>query len=71
MKMISLKLSEFETHTNKAHGYDDIPIRMINICDKPLLEPLIASHKNSTKPSHYPDIWKRSNVIPVHKKNDK
>ena len=27
--------------------------------------------KNSTKSSHYADIWKRSNIISVHKKNDK
>ena len=56
---------------HKAHGYDDISIRTINICDKSLLEPLIILFKNSTKSSHYPDIWKRSNIIPVHKKNDK
>ena len=56
---------------HKAHGYDDISIRTINICDKSLLEPLIILFKNSTKSSHYPDIWKRSNIITVHKKNDK
>ena len=44
---------------------------MIKICDKSLLKPLIILFKNSTKSSHYPDIWKRSNIIPVHKKNDK
>ena len=44
---------------------------MIKICDKSLLKPLIILFKNSTKSSHYPDIWKRSNFIPVHKKNDK
>ena len=44
---------------------------MIKICDKSLLEPLIILFKNSTKSSHYPDIWKRSNIISVHKKNDK
>ena len=56
---------------HKAHGYDDISIRMIKICDKSLLKPLIILFKNSTKSSQYPDIWKRSNIIPVHKKNDK
>ena len=55
----------------KAHGYDDISIRMIKICDKSLTKPLIILFKNSTKSSYYPDIWKRSNIIPVHKKNDK
>ena len=55
----------------KAHGYDDISIRMIKICDKSLTKPLIIFFKNSTKYFYYPDIWKRSNIIPVHKKNDK
>ena len=48
-----------------------ISIRMIKNCDKSLLKPLILLFQNSTKLSYYPDIWKRSNIIPVHKNNDK
>ena len=55
-------------NVNKAHGCDDISIRMIKICDKSLLKPLILLFENSIKDSCYPDIWKRSNIIPVHKK---
>ena len=56
---------------HKAHGHDDISIRMIKVCDKSLLKPLIILFGNSIKSSCYSDIWKRSNIIPVHKKNDK
>ena len=77
-KLVSLDFNEDEVlkiirslNMHKAHGYDDISIRIIKICDKSLLKPLIILSKNSTKSSHYPDIWKRSNIIPVHKKNDK
>ena len=44
---------------------------MIKICDKSILKPLILLFEISTKSSYYPDIWKKSNIIPVHKKNDK
>ena len=44
---------------------------MIKICDKSLLKPIILLFQNATKLSYYPDIWKRSNIIPAHKKNDK
>ena len=56
---------------HKAHGHDDISIRMVKICDKSILKPLIPLFENSTKSSYYPDIWKKSNIIPVHKKNHK
>ena len=56
---------------HKAHGHDDISIRMIKICDKSILKPLILLFENSIKSSYYPDIWKKSNIIPVHKKNHK
>ena len=52
---------------HKAHGYDDISIRM-KMCDKLLLKPLTLLFENSIKSSCYPDIWKRSNIIPVHKR---
>ena len=44
---------------------------MIKICDKSLLKPLILLFKNSSQSSSYPDIWKRSNIIPANKKSDK
>ena len=53
---------------NKAHGHDDISMM---ICDKSLIKPLTFLFKTSVRSSHYPDIWKKSNIIPVHKKNDK
>ena len=77
-RLVSLNFNEDEIfkiiralNPHKAHGYGDIFIRMIKICDKLLLKPLVILFKNSPKSSHYPDIWKRSNIIPVHKKNDK
>ena len=58
-------------NVHKAHGHDDIFLRMIKICNKSILKPLTILFKNSTKLSYYPALWKRSNIIPVHKKNDK
>ena len=44
---------------------------MNKICDKSPLKSLVLVFGNSTNSSYYPDIWKRSNIIPVHKKTDK
>ena len=35
---------------NKAHGHDDISIRMIKICDKSLIKPLMLIFKKSIDP---------------------
>ena len=56
---------------NKAHGYDDISIRMIKMYDESLLKPLFILCKNSLKLSYYPDIWKKYNINSAHKKNGK
>ena len=77
-RLSSLDFSEDEAlkiirslNIHKAHGHDDISIRMIKICDKLLLKPLTIFFQNSINSSCYPIIWKRSNMIPVHKKNNK
>ena len=44
---------------HKAHGHDDISTRIIKICDKSLVKPLILLFENSAKSSSYPDIWKK------------
>ena len=74
-KLTSLDFSEEEIikiiralNIHKAPGHDDISIRMIKVCDKSLLKPLILLFQNSGKLPYFPDIWKRSNIIPVHKK---
>ena len=56
----------FKIH--KAHDHDDTSIRIIKICHKSLLKPLIFLFQNSAKISYYPNTWKWSNIIPVHKK---
>ena len=43
---------------------------MIKVCDESLLKTFILLFQYSTKLSCYPDIWKRSNIIPVHERND-
>ena len=53
---------------NKAHGHDGISIKMIKICDSALAKPLSIIFNNSLKTDIFPYIWKKSNVIPVHKK---
>ena len=58
-------------NVNKAHGHDDISIRMIKMCDESLLRPLSIIFRNSLKSSIYPTTWKKANIIPVHKKDDK
>ena len=56
---------------HKPYDQDDISIKMIKICDKSLFKSLILLFQNSAKLAYLPDIWKRSNIIPVHKKNNK
>ena len=56
---------------NKAHGWDDISVRMIRMCDDSLVFPLKLIFEACLRQGVFPEVWKRANVVPVHKKNSK
>ena len=58
-------------NVNKAHGHDDISINMLKICDTSIVKPLRLIFQNCLVTGTFPDIWKKSNVVPIHKKGDK
>ena len=56
---------------NKAHGWDEISVRMIKMCDNSLIIPLKLIFQNCLRRGIFPETWKQPNVVPVHKKNEK
>ena len=45
---------------NKAHGCDNISIKMIKICSQSLILPLKIIFEHSLKKGNFPKIWKKS-----------
>ena len=56
---------------NKAHGQDNISVRMINLCTNSVAHPLTLIFQNSMAAGTFATQWKRANIVPIHKKNDK
>ena len=56
---------------NKANGPDEISIRMLKLCDKSIITPLSILFQNCIETKTFPDTWKKSNIVPVHRKGDK
>ena len=56
---------------SKAHGHDDISVRMVKICDDSIKKPLPIIYKNCIKTSIYTNAWKKYNIASVLKKGDK
>ena len=56
---------------NKTHGHDGISIRMLKLCDKNIVKPLSIIFKNGKFGKTFPYLWKKANVIPMHKKGEK
>ena len=55
----------------KAHGWDNISIRMIQLYWKAVVEPLRILFLPFLEECVYPDDWKKSNVVPIDKKESK
>ena len=55
----------------KVHGCDSISIKMIKICSESLTAPLRIIFEQSVKEGRFSEIWKKANVVPVQRKEDK
>ena len=58
--------------SSKAPGWEDISIRMIRmICSKSIAFPLKLLFQSSLEKGIFPGDWEKSNIVPLHKKEDK
>ena len=57
--------------TNKAHGHDEITIRMIKVCASSISKPLAILFRKCLKSECFPKERKKANIVPVYKKHDK
>ena len=48
-----------------------ISIRMIKICETSICRPLKLIFQSSLESGKLPNKWKKANLVPVHKKDDK
>ena len=58
-------------NVDKAHGWDQLSIRMIKTCGGAITFPLKLISKTMINEGVLPDDWKKSNVVPIHKKESK
>ena len=77
------RLNHFEIHENdifsiikslnasKAHGWDKMSIRMTKLCGKTIAIPLKLIFRSILEESVFPDDWKKSNVVPIYKRDSK
>ena len=56
---------------DKAHGWDQLPLRMIKICGDSTTFALKLIFKSMINDDLFPDDWKKSHVFPIHKKRVK
>ena len=56
---------------NKVHGWDNLSISMVKICDSGIVKPLCSIYKKSMMPETFPDIWRKADILPVHKEDSR
>ena len=56
---------------NKSNGPDNLSVQMIELCGNHLATPLKLIFDNILATGIFPSQWRKANVTPSHKKNDK
>ena len=57
--------------SNKAHCWDSLSISMIKIYDAEIEIPLCPIYEKCLATGKFPEIWKKANVLPIHKKESR
>ena len=58
-------------NSNKAHGKGNVSIQMLKSCGDTINKPSELIFKQALITGTYHIDWKKSNIVPVHKKGDK
>ena len=56
---------------SNAHGHDQINIPMVQICDKAICFFCHLIFSYCIESGIFPTEWKKANVVPIHKQDDK
>ena len=56
---------------NKAQGHNEVPIKMLKLCDKSIIKPFSIILSNCKLKNTFPNLWKKENFVPIHKKGEK
>ena len=58
--------------SNKAHRYDDISVRLLfYLCDFSIVRHLSIIFKNCLQSGSFPNKWKKSSIVLIHKKGNR
>ena len=71
-KLLEKKLSVIcSLDLKKVHGWDDISINMIKLCDTEIVKPLYLMYTECLETGRFPSSWKKANVSPIYKKENR
>ena len=73
VKFVNIDILKIIQNLNpsKAHGHDKISIRMLKLRGSSLGRPLELIFNDCLVNGIFPSVWKKGNIVPAHKKNDK
>ena len=55
---------------NKAHEHYEISVKMLKLCARSICKPLALLFENCLASGEFPNVWEKSDIVPVHKKGD-
>ena len=57
--------------SGNLHGHDNISIWILKICGSAICKPLAIICKQCVDAGIFPSAWKKGDIVPIHKKDDK